>query len=538
MASSTTKIQVVLLASGWESKHGDLSTFNRELAIQLAESPQVEVFVLGPGFDDEETAAALKKRVTLVQAKPMTGFHKNNELLLPPDSLGIIDFVIGHGVDLGRHAQYIRDIKNCKWVQFVHTDPEELGIYQNCPDDAIAEAESKHSDEVDLCVKADFVVAVGPKIAEAFRAYLRFLEKKVMVFTPGLLTEFSDTVQSKESGKKLRVLVFGRDDRRDFFLKGFDIAAKAVSKVHEAELIFVGAKTEKPEEIASRLTEFGIPRGRLRVRTENRKLLKQQFSEVDVAIMPSRAEGFGLAPLEAISAGLPILVCENSGIGETLKNIPFGAQCVVCSEDPDEWAKEIKKIWTRKREILLSEASSLRNNYAEKYSWQKECCQLLKKMTSMISDGSDSNGETEHLQTAVPKTPAVDGTPAAKQLKVSPGCGNLENNSRPDPEVSSRPCTTSAPKYTERETPSRERLEWLSKKLTLWEPLARRLGFSEGDIKGFDEDNKEWAKKSLSMLLKWKEKNGSDASYAALCAALSHEFVERKDLAEEVIKLF
>ena len=66
---------------------------------------------------------------------------------------------------------------------------------------------------------------------------------------------------------------------------------------------------------------------------------------------------------------------------------------------------------------------------------------------------------------------------------------------------------------SERETPSRERLEWLSKNLTLWEPLARRLGFSEGDIKGFDEDNKEWAKKSLSMLLKWKEKNGSDASY-------------------------
>ena len=387
MASSTTKIRVVLLATGWESKHGELSTFNRELAIHLAESRQVEVFVLGPRFDNEETAAALKKRVTLVQAKPMTGFHKSNELLLPPDSLPIIDFVIGHGVVLGRHAQYIRDFKNCKWVQFVHTDPEELGIYKNCPDDAIAEAERKHSDEVDLCVKADFVVAVGPKIAEAFRAYLRFLEKKVMVFTPGLVTEFSDTVQSKESGKKLRVLVFGRDDRRDFFLKGFDIAAKAVSKVHEAELIFVGAKTEKLEEIASRLTQFGIPRGRLRVRpfTENRKRLKQQFSEVDVAIMPSRAEGFGLAPLEAISAGLPILVCENSGIGETLKNIPFGAQCVVCSEDPDDWAKEIKKIWTRKRDILLLEASSLRDNYAREYSWQNECCQLLKKMTSMIS---------------------------------------------------------------------------------------------------------------------------------------------------------
>ena len=55
-------------------------------------------------------------------------------------------------------------------------------------------------------------------------------------FTPGLSSEFSDTVQSKESEKKLRVLVFSRDDKRDFFLKGLDIAAKAVSKVHETYL--------------------------------------------------------------------------------------------------------------------------------------------------------------------------------------------------------------------------------------------------------------------------------------------------------------
>ncbi|XP_068705821.1 uncharacterized protein [Montipora foliosa] len=89
----------------------------------------------------------------------------------------------------------------------------------------------------------------------------------------------------------------------------------------------------------------------------------------------------------------------------------------------------------------------------------------------------------------------------------------------------------------ETKTPSRERLEWLSMKLTLWEPLARRLGFSEGQIIGFHKDNEEWAKKALSMLLRWKQKKGSDATYAVLCAALSHELVGRKDLAEEVIKL-
>ncbi|XP_068737301.1 uncharacterized protein [Montipora capricornis] len=93
----------------------------------------------------------------------------------------------------------------------------------------------------------------------------------------------------------------------------------------------------------------------------------------------------------------------------------------------------------------------------------------------------------------------------------------------------------SSPEEDETETPSRDKLEWLSTNLTSWEPLARRLDFSEGEIKGFDKDNEEWAKKALSMLLRWKEKKGADASYAVLCTALSHERVGRTDLAEKVI---
>ena len=89
---------------------------------------------------------------------------------------------------------------------------------------------------------------------------------------------------------------------------------------------------------------------------------------------------------------------------------------------------------------------------------------------------------------------------------------------------------------SESETPSGERLEWLSRNLTSWEPLARRLDFIEGEIKGFNKDNEEWAKKALSMLLRWKEKKGSDATYSVLCTALRHGSVGRKDLAEEVIK--
>ena len=68
------------------------------------------------------------------------------------------------------------------------------------------------------------------------------------------------------------------------------------------------------------LLDLGIPANRLRVRgyVDSREDLKQLFCEVDLALMPSRTEGFGLTGLEALSAGLPVIVSQNSGFGEAL----------------------------------------------------------------------------------------------------------------------------------------------------------------------------------------------------------------------------
>ena len=127
----------------------------------------------------------------------MPGYDEIDWLCSPPDDLQI-DFVIGHGAVLGRQAQLIRKQRQCKWVQSVHTDPEKLGMFKDYSE-AISKAEKKHRDEVDLCVMADCVVAVGPKLAEAYRSYLRFCGKdqNVFVFTPDIFSEFLSAVQSK-----------------------------------------------------------------------------------------------------------------------------------------------------------------------------------------------------------------------------------------------------------------------------------------------------------------------------------------------------
>ena len=387
---STSKLRVVLLATEWGSKRGMLSTFNRELAIQLAKCPEVEVSVLVPRYDQEESKAAHNNKVSIIQAQEMTGFEETDWLSFPPDDLQI-DFVVGHGVELGRHAQVIRHKRQCKWIQFVHTDPEELGIIK---DDsyAISKAERQHKAEVELCAKANCVVAVGPKIAEAYRYYLRFCKKDqdVFVLTPGIFSEFFNVVQGKQDGNKCRVLAFGLGDSEDFSLKGFDIVAGAVGKLDDAICIFVGAQDRHQDEVADRLKNFSIPPERLRVRTfiKIRERLKQQFSEVDIAILPSRSEGFGLAALEALSAGLPVLVSNNSGFGKALQEVPFGSNYVVSSEDAVLWAEKIKEIWAKKRETRLEEAKHLRENYDKKYIWAEQCKGLVERMKKVLDGRS------------------------------------------------------------------------------------------------------------------------------------------------------
>ena len=60
--------------------------------------------------------------------------------------------------------------------------------------------------------------------------------------------------------------------------------------------------------------------------------------------------------------------------------------------------------------------------------------------------------------------------------------------------------------------------------------LGRRLQFEEPQLTEFDKDNEAWSEKALAMLMTWKERDGSDATYQVLHDALCHEYVEPGEL--------
>ena len=394
--ATSAKLKVTLLGSEWTSSAGGLSTLNRELAIHLSQHPQVEVSFLVPqgACTYEDKREAQSYGVAVFDANKCPGFEPLDWLSFPPKDL-TMDVVVGHGVKLGRQGQVIRDksnrFPNCKWVQVVHTAPEDLSKYKSYSD-PVSIGERKHENEVDLCKLADLVVPIGPRLEEAYSSYLQRCARDEDIFTviPGLFDrEFGNLEQSPNENAEFKVLLCGRGDEEDFELKGYNIAVKSFTdhrlKRKPYHLIFVGAADRKQDMVREKLLQCGIAEEQLTVRkfVQSRESMKDLLCEVDLAIMPSKSEGFGLVALEALSAGLPILVGSKSGFARAIENIPLGKSCIVDSDDPTKWAEAIEGVRTR-HTVRLEEIKLLKTFYAEKYSWKYQCEALVETMRGMV----------------------------------------------------------------------------------------------------------------------------------------------------------
>ena len=370
-----------------------MSTINRELAIHLSSHSAVKVSLLVPegACNTEEIREADSYGITIVEAKERAAYDRLDWLSFVPKD-HFMDVVVGHGVKLGRQVQFIKDspqFSNCKWVQVVHTAPEDLSRYKPYTD-PISKGETKHESEVELCKLADLVVPVGPRLKEAYTSCLQRCktDQDVLSITPGLFQrEFGDLVGKQDPNEdgEFKVLLFGRAGDEDFELKGYNIAAQAFAdqrlKNKPYHLIFVGAAEGKQEEVRGKLLQSGIAEAQLTVRKfiQSRDRVKDLLCEADLAIMPSKSEGFGLVALEALSAGLPILVGSRSGFAKALENVRHGHTCIVNSDDPAEWAKAIEAVRIR-HGMRVQEMKSLKASYGYMYSWKEQCEALVNKM--------------------------------------------------------------------------------------------------------------------------------------------------------------
>ena len=378
-------INVMFLCDEWKSSKGGLSTFNREFAVNLAKTARdsIKVHCYVSQSDELGREDARQHGVNLITARSIPGSTDPLDWLkIPPPELVNPDIVIGHGRKFGTPAYCIVQTAKCKWMQFVHVFCEDLGKYkvsQSSSLDSIEENEKKHKIEIELCKAADLVVAVGSRLQQKYSRSLPNV--KVEIITPGIIEKFyiesSQLVKDRSVVKKFNVFMFGRASFEDRTLKGYDIIANAIGSLGKMfELTFVGSSPGEHRKIEQWfLYNTCITRNQLTIRSycNEQDELKMMFCASDMVVLPSRTEGFGLVALEAISAGIPVLVAVESGIAEALEKVESGKSVIVESDDAEDWAQKIQQLSNQSPEERQNNAKLLRENYNKTFAWSSEC---------------------------------------------------------------------------------------------------------------------------------------------------------------------
>ena len=387
-------MKITFVIEEWSrSTKGGRSTFMRQMAIELSRLENVEIGILIPRASPEDREDAQKYNIKVFEPETYTAYKPVDCLQYPPQGFST-DFIISYGIKPGRHGQVLKNNLGCKWVHVVLRNAEETAIFQKTPD-AFSKGQKQYETEVELCKKADMVITVGSKLNETFSSALHQCKKDhIFNLIPGIFDEFFVEQKQYRNPKNFEILVFGKGNTEDFELEGLHVAAEAVAHLNKYEpsyiLKVVGAPEGEQEKLTERLEGLEIPRGHFIVKSfdKERAKLGPLFSKVDLVLMPSGTGAFGLTALEALSAGVPILITQNSGLAEALEEVPLGHGCIVhvgqAVGQAAEWAEQIKRV-KKHLETRLEGARMLRNFYNEKYSWMDQCAAFVKKLRALHS---------------------------------------------------------------------------------------------------------------------------------------------------------
>ena len=222
------------------------------------------------------------------------------------------------------------------------------------------------------------IIADSHATAEDLHSFYPATHGKVRVVYPGLdsVADLSTgpvhrakLLQELGIGEHRYVMCVGPWSRRKnlpVVLRAFETLAQALPDV---SLVVTGGasggmKGAQPEKLIARLR----PETRQRIRSLGfvpRNRLYALLSGAGMLAYPSRIEGFGLPPLEAMSLGVPVVASD----APVLREVAGGAALHVPANEPGAWAAAFRRILTEPDLAqTLSEVGRARSSY---FSWRR-----------------------------------------------------------------------------------------------------------------------------------------------------------------------
>ncbi|XP_078577349.1 uncharacterized protein LOC144862587 [Branchiostoma floridae x Branchiostoma japonicum] len=420
--SSPARVSVLLVSQEWCTSKGGISTINLNVSRMIAAAgAKVYATVLEASPQDERDAQRdgvrlLKPRLDVDSSnKPslewLTAYHSVHFPHIPSD----ISCIVGHVDVTSRAARKIKEERfpQAKLAMFGHVAPEETEHYKS--DEKALGVGRKEASIQDDIGKADVVFSVGPSIHRHYDRFLRRNHVTHHIFLPEPSKVFREANVTFEEGKVRKpervVLSIGRV-RNVERLKGHDLAAgsidMAAQRLHNQYTLRLRVRgiDENDFKDSKRILEDKLRSGRVKptlLPYGTQEEIRRDMEACHLVLMPSRAEPFGLVGLEAIAAGVPVLVSEHSGLAELIEELsdklgqPTFRHRIVkmtgetaTDADVEKWAERIEDVLKNARSEF-AEARDFREKLLASKYWEESHQKFLQACG--ITDGGSAQAE-------------------------------------------------------------------------------------------------------------------------------------------------
>ncbi|XP_019614827.1 PREDICTED: uncharacterized protein LOC109462709 [Branchiostoma belcheri] len=333
---------VMMVNDEYGMSHGGTATTNRQVAQFLKRhGATVHATALQASEEDKRCATDDGVILHLPVQNPrdkrtpslewITFDHNSRYPGIPQD----LKCIVGH-VDVTSGAAKSLQESRCqqaKLVLFNHDMPEETEYYKGSKKSLAAGKKMK--DILEDTKNADAVFSLGRRIYDYFETkYMALGDSKPrqhFLFLPRPSPVFEAISVRPGAGEKV-VLTVGRVTEVDK-LKGHDLVARALGEVAEKITnvrLCVRGIDEEGYEASKRILEENLHSGKIKptlLPRGTQEDIAQDMQQAHLVLMPSRAEPFGLIGLEAIAAGIPVLISDKSGLADMIRDLIEEGKC-------------------------------------------------------------------------------------------------------------------------------------------------------------------------------------------------------------------
>ncbi|XP_035661711.1 uncharacterized protein LOC118405962 [Branchiostoma floridae] len=422
-ASTVSRQSVLIINDEYGTSRGGVSTVNREVAqIMAAVGSEVHVTALEATEADRKDAEADGVKLILPTCseedtrKPcldwLTFDHRTRYPTLPEK----VGWILGHADITSRAAAAIKEQRfpQANFGLVIHVLPEDTEHYK---EEEKAMGIGKKEDSIlQDAAKADVVFSVGHRIYDhltnSFRAIPEDKRPTHLLYLPEPSKLFQQTTVTHVESREKVVLSIGRV-RKVEKLKGHDLAAGSLGEVAEdlEEKVIWRVRGINPNdhEPSRKILQASIKSGKLiptLLPYGTQEEICRDIQQAHLVLMPSRTEPFGLVGLEAIAAGVPVLISERSGLATLLKKIiPESHHSIVKVEGDDSidvkrWADKIKRA-LKMSGAEFARAAELKRQLLESKYWKQSHHRLLQVCSkAKKSDRGNDDAKNQPLTLA------------------------------------------------------------------------------------------------------------------------------------------